>query len=305
MRSLLDGKFSNIIKSQQALKLDKDFDTQLQLSINSADKAPIDTKELQQRLRAIRNYQFDKNELEWLESTEIFDSSFIKSLEKYKVPNFKLTSDKNHINTITLEGKYSDLILLEVGLQSLLCEARFSSFVTALNQDVGYFYSFATDRFGVKIGNFFNSKLISVVEDSSAFRPDSDFYSLQCILLPVNNFNYVGTTNPLIAFTFNQAVVGFCDEDKWFEGWPDTKFASSQSVYDPENHSGFYLDDPNFYNLNTLRTKYPQAIIIAKELSIFDMAHSTSHFGNIVWLWSQNLIQDMNIEQFSAKVVWA
>lgn len=304
MRTLLDGKFSNIIKAQQSLKLDKDFDAQLEISIESEDKAAIDSKALQQRLKLIKDYKFEKNEIEWLKSTDIFEDSFLNSLNKYKVPNFKLTSKKD-TNTITVEGRYSDLILLETGLQSLLCEARFSALVTTLNQDVGYFYSFATDRFGVKVGSFFNTKSVSIVEDSSAFRPDSDFYSLQCILMPVNSFNYVGTTNPIIALSFNQAVVGFCDEDRWFEGWPDSNFASSVKVYDDEKHKGFYLPDPSFSKFNELRTEHPNALIISKELSIFDMAHSSSHFGNIVWLWSQGLIQDMNINQYSAKVVWS
>lgn len=303
MRSLLDGKFANIIKSQQALKLNKDFDTQLEVSIEPDEKAPIDTKELQQRLKTIKNLEFSKEEIEWLKTTEIYDVSFLKLLEKYKVPAMKLTSKKDS-TTITVEGKYSDLILLEVGLQALLCEARFSAFVTTLNQDVGYFYSFATDRFSNKVASFLNSKSIGVIEDSSAFRPDSDFYSLQCILMPVNSFNYVGTTNPLIAATFGQAVVGFCDEDRWFEGWPEVTFASSVETYNPKQHKGFYLNDPSFIKFNDLRTKYPDSIIISKELSVFDMAHATAHFGNIVWLWSQGLIQDMNIPQFSAKVAW-
>lgn len=304
MRSLLDGKFSNIIKSQQALVLDKDFDTQLSISIESADKAPIDVKELQKRLRVIREFKIEEIELDWLKSTGLLEDKFIENLKKYKVPNFKLIS-KEGTHTITLEGKYSDLILLEVGLQSLLCEARFSAFVNVLNQDVGYFYSFATDRFNMKNANFFNDRLISVVEDGSAFRPDSDFYSLQCLLMPVNNFNYIGTTNPLIAFTYNQAVVGFCDEDRWFEGWPDTNFAPSESLYNPEKQKGFYLTDPSFSKFYDIRNKYLDAIIISQELGVFDMAHISSHFGNIVWMWSQNMIQDMNIEKFNCKVIWS
>lgn len=304
MRSLLDGKFSNLIKAQQAFKFDKDYDTQLSISIDSADKAPIDSKELQNRLKVIKEFKFDKVDIDWLESTSIFDDSFLKDLKKYKVPNLKLTTKKDS-QTISVEGKYSDLILLEVGLQSLLCESRFAAFVSTLNQDVGYFYSFATDRFNMKTANFLSSSSISIVEDSSAFRPDSDFYSLQCILLPVNNFNYVGTTNPLIALTFNQAVVAFCDEERWFEDWPDSNFAPSVSSYDTEKHKGFYLAEPDFATFNDLRNKYPNAIIISKELSVFEMAHINSHFGNVVWLWSQSMIQDMNIQQFSAKVVWA
>lgn len=303
MRSLLDGKFSNFIKSQQAFKLDKNALVKLEISIDAAANTIINVEELKQRLHQIKGFKFTKEEIEWLNSTEIFDESYLEWLSVFKVPKMQLTS-KDSTCTISLQDDYSKLILLEVGLQALLCEARFGALQAASGQEDGYFFAFATDRFNIKASTFFNSKTNSLVEDSSAFRPDSDFYSLQTILMAVNNFNYVGTTNPIIAFNFGQPVVAFCDEERWFEGWPDLNFAPSETLYNKAKHKGFFVAEPTFVLLNEMRSKHPEAIIIANELPPFEMAHATGHFGNIVWLWSQDLIQDMNIEKYSARVSW-
>lgn len=304
MRGLLDGKFSNFIKSQQALKFEKDDVVKLKVSIDAVPGTVIEPEDLQKRLKEIKGYKFDDGSLEWLRTTEVFEDSYLKWLAKYTVPKFKLSSKDGHF-TISAEGKYSELILLEIGLQSLLCEAYFVALTRGMNQDVGYFYTFATDRFQIKTSGFLNSAAIAIVEDATAFRPDSDFYSLTTILLPVSPFTYVGTTNPLIAQTFGQPIVSFCDEERWFEGWPEQNFAPSQATFDPEKHKGFYLGDAGFGMFNEIRETYPETIIIAKELPPFEMAHANSHFGNIVWLWGQDLVQDMNIDKYSAKISWS
>lgn len=304
MRGLLDGKFSNFIKAQQALKFDKNDIVKLEISIDALPGTTIDTSELQKRLKDIKSFKIDDLSLEWLKSTDVFDDSYLKWLSKFIVPKFKLSSKDDHLS-ITVEGPYSDLILLEVGLQSLLCEFYFAALARGMNQDVGYFYTFATDRFQIKTSGFLNSQSIAIVEDATAFRPDSDFYSLQAILLPVSSFTYVGTTNPLIAQTFGQPIVSFCNEERWFEGWPEQNFAPSQATFDSEKHKGFYLGDAEFAQLHAVREAHPEAILIANELPVFEMAHAHSHFGNIVWLWSQDLVQDMNIDKYSAKVSWS
>lgn len=304
MRTLLDSRLANLIKSQQAFKLNKDYDASLQISIKAAEDTEIDATAVQKRLKDIKALTLDSTSAEWLASVGIFEESYLKWLAKYKVPKFKLTS-KDNVVSINVEGKYSELILLETGLQSLLCESYFKALAYAMKQEEGYFYAFATDRFNIKTSGFLNSPSIAIIEDSSAYRPDSDFYSLQAILLPLNNFTYVGTTNPLIAQTFNQPVVTFCDEERWFEGWPDQKFAPSETTFNPETHRGFLLTDNSFAKVNELRAKYPDTLLISKELPMFDIAHYNAHFGNIVWLWGQDLVQDMNIDKYSAQVFWS
>ena len=304
MRSILDNKFSNLIKSNQALKLSKNPLVKLKVYIEQEPNIKIEAAYIKLRLSEFQKTKLTQAELGWLETTNLFEKSFLNWLSKWSFPNFNIIEEENGI-AVEVEIPYSEAILTQKILEACLSEARFSFYLNASNEEEGRFYAFGSDRYNIKTGGFLNSKNIYIIEDAVGLRPAGDWYALIGVFLSVAPFNFVGTTNAFHAMTLAQPVITFCDEELWLDGWPDTNFSPNEETYDPDKYKGFILNSSASALAVEMRNKYPNAILVSPETNIFEMAHTTAHVGNIIFTWSQQLVQDLNITYYKPEVLWS
>lgn len=303
MRSILDNKFNHFIKSNQALKLSKNPLIKLRVFIENEKNIKIEPAYVQKRLNDFQNLSLSQAEVAWLKTTNFFEKSFLTWISKWHLPNFNVIEEENGV-AVEMEVTYSDAILAQKLLEACLSEARFAFFLQTTGEDEGRFYAFGSDRYNIKTGGFLNSSKIYIVEDAVGMRPNSDWYALVGIFLSASPFNFVGTTNAYHAMTLAQAVVTYCDDEKWIEDWPDSNFAPSEKTFDTKKFKGFILDSAEPSLAVEMRTKYPEAILVSPETSIFEIAHTTAHVGNIIFSLSQELVQDLNITKFNPVVSW-
>lgn len=303
MRSLIDNKFANLVKSNQALKLSKNPLVSLKVFIENDPGAKIEPAYVQRRLSEFQKVRLQKEELDWLTTTKMFEKSFLNWLKTWSFPKFNLNEEENGIS-VEIQVPYSEAVLAEKIISACLSEARFTFYLNSTGQDEGRYYAFGSDRYNIKTGSFLNSSSIYIVEDAVGVRPDQDWYALIGVFLSAAPFNFIGTTNPYHSMTLAQPVVTFCDEDRWLEDWPDSNFAPSEAGYDPEKYRGFVLADSNAANAVEARAKYPNAILVSPEVNAFEMAHTTAHVGNIIFMWSQLLVQDLNIPYYQPLISW-
>lgn len=304
MRSIIDNKFNNLIKSNQALKQSKNPLVKLRVFIENEPNIKIEPAYIQKRLGDFQNVGLEQAELAWLETTKMFEKSFLNWLTKWHLPNFNVIEEENGV-AVELEVPYAEAIIAQKLIEACLSEARFTFYLNSTGEDEGRFYAFGGDRFNIKTGGFLNSKSIYIIEDAVGLRPNSDWYSLVSIFLSASPFTFVGTTNAYHAMSLAQPIVTFCDEERWLKGWPDSNFAPSEGTYNPKKYKGFLLDNATANLAVDLRVKYPEAILVSPETAAFEMAHTTAHVGNIIFLWSQLLVQDLNISYYRPEVSWS
>lgn len=303
MRSVIDNKFSNLIKSNQSLKLSKNPLVKLKVSIDFEPNQKIEAAYVQYRLSEFQKLQLTKEELAWLQTTKMFDKSFLNWFKTWTLPNFNLTEEENKIS-VEIEVPYAEAILAEKILEACLSEARFSFYLSSTNEEEGRFYAFGSDRYNIKTSSFLNSPNIYIIEDAVGLRPNPDWYSLVGIFLSAAPFNFVGTTNSFHAMTLSQSIVTYCDEVRWLEDWPDSNFSPSEETFDDKKYRGFLLPDSNPATAVEMRGKHPKAILVSPETSAFEMAHTTAHVGNVIFNWSQQLVQDLNIDYYKPVISW-
>lgn len=303
MRSILDNKFNSFIKSNQALKLSKNPLVKLKVSIENELNTKIEAAYIQRRLKDFQNVVLTNAELGWLETTSFFEKSFLNWIAKWHFPNFNIIEEDNGLS-VEVEVPYAEAILVQKLLEACLSEARFAFYIQASGEEEGRFYAFGSDRYNIKTSGFLNSKNINIIEDAVGVSPNSDWYSLVGIFLSASPFTFVGTTNGYHAMTLAQTLVTYCDDDNWIEGWPDSNFAPSENSFDSDKFKGFILPSADAALAMEMRSKYPKAILISPETSVFEMAHTTAHVGSIIFTWSTQLVQDMNISYYKPVVSW-
>lgn len=303
MRSIIDNKFSNIIKSNLALKTSKNPLAKLRVFIENEENVKIEPSYVKRKLSEFRKVFLTDAEFAWLETTAMFEPSFLAWLKNWRFPKFDIIEEENGI-AVELEVPFSEAILAEKIIEACLSEARFAHYVLSSGEEEGGFFAFGSDRYNIKTGGFLNSKNIIIIEDAVGVRPAADWYSLLGIFMSAAPFFYMGTTNAYHAMALSQPVVTFCDDPEWLEFWPDSNFAPNLETYDSKKYRGFVMEKADAGLAVELRTKYPDAILISPESNAFDMAHTTAHVGNIMFLWSQLLVQDLNIEYYKPVTLW-
>lgn len=304
MRSLIDNKFSNLVKSNQALKLSQNPLVNLTVSIeNFNDTGKIEAAYIQRRLSDLQKMTLAQEEFDWLNTTGMFEKSFLAWLKSWKFPKFNLIEKDDQIS-INIQVPYSEAVIAERLLQACLSEAKFIFYLNASGEEAGRFYAFGSDRYNIKTGGFLNSRNIYIIEDAVGLRPDPDWYALLGVFLSAAPFNFVGTTNPFHAMSLAQPIVTYCDEERWLEGWPDSNFAPSEKTFDEEKYKGFVLDNATSSLAFDMRQKYPNAIFISPETNVFEIAHTTVHVANIIFSLGQELVQDLNIKYYEPQILW-
>lgn len=305
MRSILDNKFANIIKSNQAFKLSKNPLVKLKVSIQNEPNVKIEPAFVQKRLGDFQSsIMLSPAEVGWLETVNMLEPSFLNWLKQWRLPNFNVIEEENGVS-VEIEVPFADAILSQKIIESCLSEARFTYLLETSKEPEGSFYAFGSDRYNIKTSSFLNSKSINIMEDAIGLQPNPDWYSLVSIFLNVSPFNFIGTTNAYHSITLAQPIITFCDEAKWLEGWPDSNFAPTEKQFDPEKFKGFVLDNADASLAVEMRTKHPKAILISPETTSFEMAHTNAHVGNIIYLWSQQLVQDLNIAYYRPEISWS
>lgn len=305
MRSILDNKFSNIIKSNQAFKLGKNPLVKLKVSIENEPNIKIEAAYIQKRLGDFQNnISISPGEVGWLETVNMLDESFLNWIKQWRFPNFNVIEEDNGIS-VEIEVAYADAIIAQKIIESCLSEARFTYLLETSKEPEGSFYAFGSDRYNIKTSGFLNSKSINIIEDAIGLQPNPDWYSLVAIFLNVSPFNFIGTTNPYHSITLAQPIITFCDDAKWLEGWPDSNFAPTEEQFDQSKFKGFVLDAADPALAVEMRTKHPKAILVSPETNSFEMAHTSSHVGNMIFMWSQQLVQDLNIAYYKPEISWS
>lgn len=303
MRSIIDNKFSNLIKSNLSLKTSKNSLVKLRVFIENEENIKIEPAFVKRKLADFSRISLTEAEFGWLETTKMFEPSFLTWLKNWRFPKFNLIEEENGI-AIEVEVPFSEAILTEKIMEACLSEARFAHYLKTTGEEEGRFFAFGSDRYNIKVGGFLNSKNIIIIEDAVGLRPASDWYSLLGIFMSASPFSYMGTTNAYHAMALAQPVVTYCDDPEWLEAWPDSNFSPNLETYDPKKYRGFVMEKADAALAVELRTKYPDAILISPESSVFDMAHTTAHVGKIMFLWSQELVQDLNIEYYKPVTSW-
>lgn len=303
MRSILDNKFSNIIKSNLALKSSKNPLVKLRVFIENEDDIQIEPAYVQKRLADFRKIGLSEAEVGWLETTAMLEPSFIQWIKDWRFPKFNLIEEENGI-AIEVEVAFADAILAQKIIEGCLSEARFFYYLRTTGEDEGRFYAFGSDKYNIKTGSFLNSKKINIIEDAVGVRPAEDWYSLVGIFMSASPFTFLGTTNAYHSLALAQPLITYCDDPDWLEMWPESNFAPNVDTFDSKKYRGFVLENDNPLLAVAMREKYPQAILISPETSTFDMAHTTTHVGSIIFLWAQQLVQDFNIQYYQPETSW-
>jgi nicotinate phosphoribosyltransferase len=158
--------------------------------------------ELKKEIQHLSTLKITRKELEYLNSLGIFSGNYLKYLSNFKFnpDDINFCIDENNQLQLTITGTWLDTILWEVPLMAIISELYFKIIDTNWN------YNNQIEKCLSDISLFSEHKC-TIIEFGTRRRRNS---VIQNIVMGMykNYDNFYGTSNPLLAMTYNVPVKG-------------------------------------------------------------------------------------------------
>lgn len=244
----------------------------LEVSSPELLKKYIDPAKLQARLDRVQEMEYDKAQIEYLQTVGKFSDAFLKEIQA--VPPRAIVLGKGDNLKVRVEGPKIHLALWEVPIAIQLHDLWYVGIFDADQMDPGFIIGEGARRLQTKLDYLRNSG-VRFVEDGTRTRYTWDWYSLilQSLMGDARDL-LLGTTNPAMAMAFALPLIAYDDS---LTGATKGVRVSATSVEELSTLAGGHQDT-----------------LVVSGVNAFEMAHLHSHLGDrLVFEWGSDLSADV------------
>ncbi|RXJ74295.1 nicotinate phosphoribosyltransferase [Veronia nyctiphanis] len=216
--SLLDTDAYKLNMQQAIFHHYRDVEVSAEFHCRSGESLSHLMSELDNEVETLSQLRFTSDELAYLDGIGHYQQDYLEFLSEFqlKKSNIEISSSDGQL-AVKITGKWIDVILWEVPLLAIICELRCRKSYPELNEsDAVTHLSRKLRHIKDKIGSEDNSQDFKVVDFGTRRRFSKSVQHSIVQYLKENCRFFVGTSNLLLAKTFDLPAVG-TQAHEWFQ----------------------------------------------------------------------------------------